>query len=231
MNHEILVVDDDKKTVSLIRLYLEREGYRVSVAYDGRETLELVRERVPGLIVLDVMLPQVDGVEVCHRLRKELSVPIIMLTARTTEEDKLMGLDTGADDYVTKPFSPRELVARIRAVLRRTGSTGDDAEEWSFGALTVDLRCHEVRIHGKSIRLTPREFGLLRVLAREPGRVFTRLDLLERAFDLDYDGLERTVDVHIGNLRRKIEPDPSRPTYVVTVQGVGYKFVGEKNAP
>jgi DNA-binding response OmpR family regulator len=218
----VLVVDDDRKTVDLIRLYLERAGYAVEVAYDGREALARVEAGVPDLVVLDLMLPRMDGLDVCHVIRETARLPIIMLTARSTEEDKLAGLETGADDYVTKPFSPRELVARVRAVLRR-GEEGQPAE-LRFGDLVVDRRRREVRRSGQAIQLTPREFSLLGVLAREPGRVFSRLELLERAFGFDYDGLERTVDVHLMNLRKKLEPDPKRPTYIITVPGFGYKL-------
>ena len=227
---EILVVDDDRKTVDLLRLYLERAGYGVRVAYDGRQALELAREQPPDLVVLDLMLPQVHGLDVCHALREGAgpSVPIIMLTARTTEEDKLLGLETGADDYVVKPFSPRELVARVNAVLRRTGThEGARDSESRFGELVVDHVRHEVRVRSEPVRLTLREFRLLEALAREPGRAFTRLGLLERAFGFDYEGQERTVDVHVANLRKKIEPNPGRPIYVLTVPGVGYKLAAD----
>jgi DNA-binding response OmpR family regulator len=225
MKRKILVVDDDRKTADLIRLYLERDGYGVLMAYDGRQALDLVRQRQPDLIVLDLMLPAVDGMDVCRILRAESTIPIIMLTAKTTEEDKLLGLDLGADDYITKPFSPREVVARVRAVLRRAGATRDQGpSEVRFGELVVDFLSHEVRRGGVPLHLTPKEFKLLETLVREPGRAFSRLALLERVFGLDYEGLERTVDVHIMNLRKKIEPDPARPTYIQTVYGVGYKF-------
>jgi two-component system, OmpR family, alkaline phosphatase synthesis response regulator PhoP len=236
MNRKILVADDDKKTVELIKLYLERDGYRVQVAYDGREAIELARRKSPDLIVLDLMLPSVDGLDVCRALRAESQVPVIMLTARTTEEDRLAGLDTGADDYVTKPFSPRELVARVRAVLRRSG-VEDGPQELHFGdpsfagsgpdsgqGLLIDFLRHEVKLRGEPVHLTPKEFKLLATLAREPGRAFSRLELLEKVFGYDYEGLERTLDVHIMNLRKKIEADPSSPSYILTVYGVGYKF-------
>lgn len=225
MKPAILVVDDDRKTVDLIRLYLEKDGYRVLVAYDGRRAIEIARNRRPGLIILDLMLPKVDGLDVCRLLRAESNVPIIMLTAKTTEDDKLEGLDIGADDYVTKPFSPRELVARVRAVLRR-----GMAEEMSgpsqiqLGDLEVDFVRHEARVEGTSVHLTPKEFTLLEIMIKQPGRVYSRLELLELAFGFDYQGFERTVDVHVMNLRKKIEPDPTQPRYVHTVYGVGYKF-------
>ena len=231
-DRKILVVDDDKKTVDLIRLYLEKDGYRVTVAYDGRQALELARQKRPDLVVLDLMLPEVDGLDVCRILRAESKVPVIMLTARTTEEDKLLGLDLGADDYVTKPFSPRELLARVRAVLRRAGEEQEKGPpELHFGDMTVDLLRHKVQVRSEVVTLTPTEFKLLEILVRDPGRAFTRLELVERAFGYDYEGLERTVDTHVLNLRKKIEPDPCKPTYVQTVYGVGYKLnetAGEK---
>lgn len=225
MNRSILVVDDDRKLVDLIRLYLEKDEYQVMVAYDGKQALEIARRFYPALVILDLMLPKVDGLEVCRLLRAESRLPIIMLTARTTEEDKLTGLDLGADDYVVKPFSPRELMARVRAVLRRTA---DDSQAGpsllKSGDLEVDFLSRQVTLLDKDIHLTPKEFRLLEILIRQPGRVFSRLDLLEDAFGYDYAGLERTVDVHIMNLRKKIEPDPEYPRYVQTVYGIGYRF-------
>ncbi|HIC93167.1 MAG TPA: response regulator transcription factor [Anaerolineae bacterium] len=223
---KILVVDDDRKIVELVRLYLEKDGYRVLVAYDGLKALELARQRRPDLIVLDLMLPQLDGLDVCRILRGEGNkVPIIMLTAKTAEEDKLVGLDLGADDYVTKPFSPRELVARVRAVLRRLREEEyKGPSEVRFGDLLVDFVRHEVRVRGEPVHLTPTEFRLLEVLIKEPGRAFSRLELLDRVFGYDFEGFERTIDVHVKNLRRKIEPDRKNPTYIKTVYGVGYKF-------
>jgi len=227
MSRTILVVDDDKKTVDLIRLYLEREKYRVLVAYDGQQALTLARQKYPSLIILDWMLPRVDGLDVCRILRVDSNVPIIMLTAKAAEEDTLLGLDLGADDYLTKPFSPRELVARVRVVLRRaTSQQSEDQlpDELSTGPFMVDFRSHEVRLHGQLVNLTPTEFKLLETLVREPGRVFSRLELVKRVFGLDYEGFERTVDVHIMNLRKKIEAHPNEPAYLQTVYGVGYKF-------
>lgn len=225
---KILIVDDDKKTVDLIQLYLEKDGYRVLAAYNGRQALELTRQKRPDLVVLDLMLPQVDGLDVCRILRGESKVPIIMLTARTTEDDKLLGLDLGADDYVTKPFSPRELLARVRAVLRRVAEAEDEGPPLlRYNDLVVDLVRHEVRLGQEAVHLTPREFKLLVTLARAPGRAFTRLELLDEVFGFDYDGLERTVDVHVMNLRKKIEPEPDRSRYVITVPGVGYRFEGD----
>jgi len=223
----ILVVDDDKKIVELVTLYLKKDGYHVLAAYDGRQAIELARRKQPDLIVLDLMLPQVDGMDVCRILRAESQVPIIMLTGRSTDDDKLQGLDLGADDYVTKPFNPRELLARIRAVLRRTtGKQEPGPSEIHFGEMVVDFVRHQVQASGQVVNLTPTEFRLLEVLVKEPGRAFSRLELLEQAFGYDYEGLERTVDVHIMNLRKKIEPEPGRPRYVVTVPGLGYRFEG-----
>ena len=231
MSNKILIVDDDRKTAELIRMYLEREGYAALLAHDGRQALELARQRSPDLIVLDLMLPLVEGLDVCRILRAESRVPIIMLTARTTEDDKLLGLDLGADDYITKPFSPRELVARVRAVLRRGGPAqrGEPAAA-RCGELVVDFVSRSVRLRGAPVHLTPKEFKLLELLARHPGRAFSRLELLEQVFGYDYDGLERTVDVHLMNLRKKIERDPAQPSYVLTVYGHGYKFSEDANA-
>jgi len=222
---KVLVVDDDVKTVELVRLYLDRDGYQVLTAYDGVEALRLARESYPDLIVLDLMLPDIDGLEICRTLRHESDVPIIMLTARTTDQDKLTGLDLGADDYVTKPFSPKELAARVRAVLRRLpGERGP--EEIKSGELSMNFTEHEAWFAGRPLNLTSVEFKLLGVLAKEPGRVFSRASLIEEALGYDFEGFDRTIDVHILNLRRKLEADPSYPRYIKTVYGVGYKFVG-----
>jgi DNA-binding response OmpR family regulator len=226
MNRTILVVDDDKKIVDLVTLYLKRDGYGVLAAYDGQEALEVARRRQPDLIVLDLMLPELDGTDVCRLLRSESRVPIIMLTARSTDDDKLRGLDLGADDYVTKPFNPRELVARIRAVLRRALPEEMTPDDMHFGDLVISFLRHEVLVAGRRVNLTPTEFRLLEALARDPGRAFSRSELLDRAFGYNYEGVERTIDVHIMNLRRKIEVEPGRPRYVATVAGVGYRFEG-----
>ena len=220
----VLVVDDDVKTVELVKLYLNRDGYRVLTAYDGIEALRLARESHPDLIVLDLMLPGLDGLQVCQALRDESDVPIIMLTARTTDEDKLTGLGLGADDYVTKPFSPKELAARVRAVLRRLPGERGPAEI-KHGELTVDFNRHEASLDGRSLNLTPIEFKLLVVLAKEPGMVFSRAQLIEKALGYDFEGFDRTIDVHILNLRRKLEPDPRHPRYIKTVYGAGYKLL------
>lgn len=220
---KVLVVDDDIKTVELVKLYLNRDGYRVLTAYDGIEALKLARESHPDLIVLDLMLPGIDGLEICRTLREESDVPIIMLTAMTTDQDRLTGLDLGADDYVTKPFSPRELAARVRAVLRRLpGERGPEKIE--YGELTLDFLKHEAFWDGKPLNLTPVEFKLLGVMAKEPGRVFSRAQIIDKAFSYDFDGFDRTIDVHILKLRRKIEPDHRHPRYIKTVYGAGYKL-------
>ena len=219
----VLIVDDDIKTVDLVKLYLTRDGYGVITAYDGIEALRLARESHPDLIVLDLMLPGIDGLEVCRTLRDESDVPIIMLTAKAADQDKITGLDFGADDYVTKPFSPRELAARIRTVLRRLpGEHGP--EEIKRGELIVNFHKREASLAGRPLNLTEIGFKLLGVLAREPGRVFSRTQLIENALGYDFDGFDRTIDVHILNLRRKLEPDPSQPRYIKTVYGAGYKL-------
>lgn len=224
---KILVVDDETRLVDVLKAYLERDGYKVISAYDGKQALFQARREKPDLVILDLMLPEVDGLEVCRTLRKESDVPIIMLTARSEETDKLIGLELGADDYVTKPFSPREVVARVRAVLRRSLATKDSGEESiAIGDLVVDQARHEVRRGSESIAITPTEFDLLWALASNRGRVLSRLQLMEKALGESYEGYERTIDAHIKNLRRKIEPDPSHPRYVHTVFGVGYKVEG-----
>ena len=219
----VLVVDDDAKTVELVKLYLNRDGYRVLTAYDGIEALRLAREGHPDLIVLDIMLPGLDGLEVCQTIRAESDVPIIMLTARTTDQDRVKGLDLGADDYVTKPYSPKELVARVRAVLRRLPGERGPAEV-KHGELTVNFLKREAFLDGRPLNLTSVEFKLLGVLVKEPGRVFSRAQLIENALGYDFEGFDRTIDVHILNLRRKLEPDSNHPRYIKTVYGAGYKL-------
>jgi len=223
---KILVVDDDTKIVELVKLYLNRDGYVVITATEGNEALRLARESRPDLIVLDIMLPGMNGLEICRALRNESSVPIILLTAKTTEADRITGLDLGADDYVTKPFSPKELAARVRAVFRRSPeeTLQMGPEEVRFGNLTINFRRHEAFLSTRSLDLTPVEFKLLGVLAREPNRVFSRTQLIEKVLGYDFDGFDRTIDVHILNLRRKLEPDASHPRYIKTVYGSGYKF-------
>ncbi|MBV7334687.1 response regulator transcription factor [Chloroflexi bacterium TSY] len=225
--YKILVVDDDHKTVELIRLYMEREGYHVMTAYEGSMALDLIRQKRPDLIILDLMLPVINGLDICRILSSESKIPLIMLTAKATEEDILLGLDLGADDYVTKPFSPRQLMARVRAVLRRTSDTAAQKRRpLCCGALEVDPIRHEVRIDGQLVDLTPREFKLIETLMREPGRAFTRLELVERVFGFDYQGLDRTVDAHIMNLRKKLICQSVEDEYIETVYGIGYKFSG-----
>jgi DNA-binding response OmpR family regulator len=221
----ILVAEDDPKQARLIQLYLEREGHSVVTVGDGRAALEHARARKPDLLVLDVMMPKVDGLDVCRILRADSKVPILVLTARSTEDDLLLGLDLGADDYITKPYSPRELTARVRALLRRAGAAGGGgAAPVRVGDLEVDADRFEVRVAGRRVELTAKEFGILETLASMPGRVFTRAQLLERAFGFDHYVLERTVDAHVMNLRRKIELNPAEPVYVLTVFGRGYKL-------
>jgi two-component system alkaline phosphatase synthesis response regulator PhoP len=223
----ILVVDDEPGIVQIARDYLDRAGFRVVTAGDGREALRLARAETPALLVLDLMLPGMDGLDVTRALRSDQAtraLPIIMLTARVEEADRLIGLELGADDYLTKPFSPRELVARVRAVLRRVEGERDSAPVLRAGELLIDLQRRSVRRSGELIDLTATEFELLTILAREPGRPFTRTQLLELAYDVSYAGFDRTVDAHVKNLRRKIEPDPRQPRYILTIYGVGYKF-------
>ncbi len=223
----ILIVEDEPKTAATLRLYLEHGGFEVNVAADGAAGLRLAREQRPDLIVLDGMLPEIDGLAVCRALRSESEVPIVLLTARTTEEDKLRGLQLGADDYVTKPFSPREVVARIRAVLRRSRREDADAKgTLRTRHVLVDLDRREASVRGRAVVLPPAEFAILAALARSPGRAFTREELVRRAFGPGYDGLDRTVDAHVMRLRRKIE-DPRGEPLVVTVFGVGYKLADE----
>jgi DNA-binding response OmpR family regulator len=217
VRRRILLVEDDPKTRATVALYLEREGYDVATADDGVRALELAREREPHLVVLDLMLPRLDGIEVCRALRANSATAIIMVTARSTEQDKLAGLDLGADDYVTKPFSPRELMARVRAVLRR--SAEDDVVD--AGGITIDRVHREVRAAGEAVALTPTEYRLLDALVRAAGRTFTRQELVERAFGDEFEGLDRTVDVHVMNLRRKLGEAGKA---IVTVFGVGYRF-------
>ncbi len=220
----ILVVDDDPGIVKLVRTYLEQVGFEVAVAYDGKKAMQIARNDRPDLVILDLMLPEMDGWDVCRALRKESDVPIIMLTARVEESDKLIGLELGADDYVTKPFSPRELVARVRSVLRRVEGMPARPERLSHGDITVDLSRHLVEVRGQPIDLTPTEFDLLATMMEDPGRAFSRSQLLEAVQGYAYDGYERTIDVHIKNLRQKIEQDARNPQRVKTVYGIGYKF-------
>jgi len=227
MNETILVIDDEPKIVKLARDYLERSGFHVITAADGNAALATARHERPDLIVLDLNLPGMDGLDVCRALRRESAIPIIMLTARVEETDRLIGLELGADDYITKPFSPRELVARVRAVLRRVQGGVHQPGIIRTGALEIDLNGHRVTRQGETIRLTRTEFNLLAMLARHPGQTFTRAHLLDRLHGIAYDGFDRSIDAHIKNLRRKLELNPAEPGYVLTVYGIGYKFTDE----
>jgi DNA-binding response OmpR family regulator len=221
---KVLVVDDDVKTVELVKVYLNRDGYRVLTANNGIDALKMARENHPDLIVLDIMMPGMNGLEVCRTLRDESEVPIILLTALTTDDDRLAGLNLGADDYVSKPFSPRELAARVRAVLRRIpGERGPEKIE--HGSLTVDFLKHEAYLEGKALNLTPIEFKILGALVKEPGRVFSRAQIIENALGHDFDSFDRTIDVHILKLRRKLEAEPHHPKYIKTIYGAGYKLL------
>lgn len=224
MSKLILVVDDEPRLINLVRGYLEEEGYQVTSAANGRAALFAARDHKPDLIILDLMMPEMDGWEFLRLHRQERNTPIIMLTAKVDDVDKVAGLEMGADDYLAKPFSPRELVARVRAVLRRTGSAPEEPQLLRSGDLVLDVDGRSLTRQGEMIELTPMEFELLAALMRSPGRAFSRLELLERSQGYAYDGYERTVDVHIKNLRKKIEPDTSQPHYVLTVFGVGYRF-------
>jgi two-component system OmpR family response regulator len=219
----ILVVDDEPKIVRLVRDYLEHGGFEVVVARDGREALMRVRTERPDLVVLDLGLPALDGLDVTRSLRRDSAVPLIMLTARDSETDKVLGLELGADDYLTKPFSPRELVARIRAVLRRHQRTEAD-ETLRVGELLVDVPRLRAEVSGRPVALTASEFELLATMARQPGRVFTRSQLLDAIHGQAIESYERAIDAHVKNIRRKLEPDPRRPRYLLTVYGVGYRL-------
>ena len=223
MKH-ILVVDDEPRIAEIARDYLERAGYRVTTSGTGAEALASARTQRPDLIVLDLGLPKMDGLDVTRQLRKQSSVPIIMLTARVDESDKLIGLELGADDYITKPFSPKELVARVRAVFRRIDAAPERGDIIRAGDVTLDKRRMQAAAGGRSIDLTATEFELLATLARQPGRVFTRAQLLDAIRGVEVESFDRAIDAHVKNLRRKLESDPRNPRYVLTVYGVGYKF-------
>jgi two-component system alkaline phosphatase synthesis response regulator PhoP len=224
----ILVVDDEPHIIDVVCDYLKQAGYRALAASDGQTALTVARHECPDLIVLDLMLPGgLDGLDVCRSLRQDpalADVPIIMLTARTEEPDRLVGLELGADDYVTKPFSPREVVARVKAVLRRARRGGQPSGVIRVGDLAVDLVSRGVTVDGRPVSLTPTEFDLLAVMARNPGRPFTRAQLIDLVYDVAYAGYDRAVDSHVKNLRRKVEPNPGEPRYILTVYGVGYKL-------
>ena len=226
MPSTVLIVEDDPETVKLVALYLGRDGHKVLSAADGVEGLRLAREARPDLVVLDLMLPRLDGMEVCRVLREESKVPIIMLTARVGEEDRLAGLDLGADDYVTKPFSPRELAARVRAVLRRAAREASEQGpvELEYGEIRVHTLRRTVHVGSTPVELTPTELRLLVLLIREPGRTFSREQIIDRVFGYDYDGFDRTVDAHVANLRRKLAANGDEADHIHTVYGVGYRF-------
>ena len=226
----VLVVEDEPEIAGVVRQYLEKDGYRVSVVSDGQRAVDEFGRLRPDLVLLDLMLPGLDGFEVCRRIRQHASTPIIMLTARDEEADKLIGLELGADDYITKPFSPREVVARVRAVLRRARGTEPLPERIRVHDLEIDPERFAVTREGEPVTLTPTEFKLLLVLARHPGRVFTRLQLIDQVHGYAFEGYERTVDAHVKNLRQKLEPDPRHPRYVLTVHGVGYRLAEERRA-
>lgn len=224
MNELILVVDDEILIVKLARDYLEKAGFRVLAAADGATALAMARREHPDLVVLDLMLPAMDGLDVTRSLRRESEVPIIMLTARVEETDRLIGLELGADDYISKPFSPRELVARVRTVLRRSRGSIQQSGLLRLGDLEINQEARTVTRSGISVELSRIEFNLLEILAQRPGQTFTRAQLLDRLHGIAFEGYDRSIDAHIKNLRRKLEPNPTEPHYVLTVFGVGYKM-------
>ena len=226
MSSNLLVIEDDPGIARVVRLYLEQDGHRVLTASDGPSGLRTARDANPDLIVLDLMLPRLDGMEICRQLRAESAVPIIMVTARVAEADRLAGFDLGADDYILKPFSPRELAARVRAVLRRTArpDDADPSAATQYRGLSIDHTTRAVTVDDHKPDLTPTEFRLLSMLASSPGRPFTRDQIIDAVFGYDFDGFDRTVDVHVANLRRKIEPAGKKPRYIQTVHGIGYRF-------
>ncbi len=227
MTKTILIVDDEERLVSLVKAYLEQGGFRALTARNGRDALFLARQEKPDLILLDVMMPELDGYQFLRQHRQERNTPVILLTAKVEEDDRVLGLELGADDYVTKPFSPRELLARIRALLRRTGQNLPDAGMLRAGDISLDKDSFLVKVNDVRVDLTRSEFDLLAVMMAAPGHTFSRFDLLERLQGDTVEGYERTIDVHIKNLRAKIEPDPRHPRYIETVYGVGYRFALE----
>ena len=220
----VLIVDDEPKIVQLARDYLEHAGFAVLTAGDGPSAIQAVRTRRPDLVVLDLGLPHLDGLDVTRTLRAESTTPIVMLTARDDELDKLLGLELGADDYITKPFSPRELVARVRAVLRRSERATETGQTLAVGDLVLDVPRMRTEVSGRSVELTSTEFSILATMARQPGRVFTRSQLLDAVRGVAFESYERAIDTHIKNIRRKIEPEPREPRYLLTVYGVGYRL-------
>lgn len=226
LKERILVVDDEPKIVDVVKSYLENSGYTVCTAYTGREAFAEFEKENPALIILDWMLPDITGEEVCRTIRKKSDVPVILLTARVAEENILQGFDFGADDYVTKPFSPRQLVARVEAILRRSRAEPSAVLSFCCGDLTVDLDGREVKKAGNPVSLTPNEFKIISTFARHPKKVYTREELLSVMSENDFDGYDRVIDTHIKNIRQKIETDSKNPRYILTVYGVGYKFGG-----
>lgn len=227
LNNVVLIVDDDEKIVELLKAYFARENYTVLIAADGVAALAAIKKNKPDIVILDLMLPGMDGFEVLKHVRKDgIEVPVIMLTARGEESDKLVGLEIGADDYISKPFSPKEVVARAKTVLRRSKGGEEQKQNAAIkiGKITVDVDKHEVTKGGKPIEMTPNELKILELLCRRPGSVFSRIQIIEKVQGYDFEGYERTVDAHIKNIRRKIEDDPKKPKYLLTVFGVGYKF-------
>ncbi|MFT9494441.1 response regulator transcription factor [Anaerosolibacter sp.] len=227
----ILVVEDEKKILEVIQAYLKNEGFDVLIAEDGENALEIINREQVHLVILDLMLPKISGEDVCRKIRTMSDIPIIMLTARAEEDDKIEGLAIGADDYMTKPFSPRELIGRVRALIRRSYREEQplaDFLSYNHGDLEVDVKRMLVKKNGDILNFTPNEFKLLYVFLVNPGQIFTREQLIEKAFGYDYDGFDRTIDTHIKNIRQKIENDPKNPVYILTVYGMGYKFGGGK---
>ncbi|ADL69123.1 response regulator transcription factor [Thermoanaerobacterium thermosaccharolyticum] len=228
---KILAIDDEEKILDVIKAYLEREGYSVFTETNGANAINTFKSLKPDLVILDLMLPGLSGEEICSKIRAISKVPILMLTAKVEEDDKVYGFSIGADDYLTKPFSPRELTMRVKAILRRTKDDMALNDIFSFndGDLVIDTRSYEVKKSGEIVNLTPNEYKLLTVMAQNPNRVFTRGELIEKVMGYDFEGFDRTIDAHIKNLRQKIEDDPKNPVYIKTVYGAGYKF-GEENA-
>ena len=226
MSSNVLVIEDDPGITRVVRLYLEQDGHHVLTAADGLSGLQAARDSKPDLIVLDLMLPRLDGMEICRALREDSDVPIIMVTARVSEGDRLAGFDLGADDYIPKPFSPRELAARVRAVLRRASRQADVGQPATteYRGMSIDFTRRTVAVDDHKLALTPTEFRLLALLAASPGRPFTRDQIIDGVFGYDFDGFDRTVDVHVANLRRKVEPNSRKPRYIQTVHGIGYRF-------
>ena len=228
MPHQtVFIVDDDPKLTKLLKTYFDKEGFVTYLAHEGTNAVEAIKEKKPDLVILDLMLPGLDGWEICRRLRKDSDVPIIMLTARDEETDRVSGLEMGADDYVSKPFSPREVIARAKAILRRTQKPTEKVEPIRAGSLLIDIERHLVKKGNVALDVTPTEFKILELLATNSGRVLTRLQIVERVQGYAFEGYERTIDAHMKNLRRKIEDNPRDPQYILTVYGVGYRFAGD----